>query len=438
MRLRWACFSSKRKLRVSLACGIDFGTSNSSAGFVQVGTPVLVKVEGDSTSIPSAIFYPAFGGNICFGGRAIESYVEGENGRLFRAIKSILGSSLINETTVAGGRRTKFTSILGSFLGHIKKTTEDQAGGPIENAVLGRPVFFVDGDPAADRIAQDQLMQVAHAQGFTHTEFQYEPIAAALDYEHSVEREEIALIADIGGGTSDFSIVRVSAERRNRPDRKQDILAYSGVHVGGTDLDYRLSLKQVMPHFGYQTPQKKRPELDLPNSYFHELAQWHRIAFLHTHKMEADLKHLRAIAAEPERVGRFLRVVHERAGHKVAGETENAKIRLSDDEYATMDLSYIDEGLVIGTSRALFEETVRAECAKIAACVDECMRRAGIRADAIDAVFLTGGSTSTPAVERACLLHTPGAKIVRGNKFASVGMGLAIDSALKFGEGSRR
>ena len=122
------------------------------------------------------------------------------------------------------------------------------------------------------------------------------------------------------------------AERRNRPDRKQDILAYSGVHVGGTDLDYRLSLKQVMPHFGYQTPQKKRPELDLPNSYFHELAQWHRIAFLYTHKMEADLKHLRAIAAKPERVGRFLRVVHERAGHKVAGETENAKIRLSDDE----------------------------------------------------------------------------------------------------------
>ena len=81
---------------MSPACGIDFGTSNSSAGFMRDGAPVLVKVEGDSTSIPSAIFYPAFGGNICFGGRAIESYVEGENGRLFRAIKSILGSSLIN------------------------------------------------------------------------------------------------------------------------------------------------------------------------------------------------------------------------------------------------------------------------------------------------------------------------------------------------------
>ena len=277
---------------MSTACGIDFGTSNSSAGFLQAGAPVLVKVEGESTSIPSAIFYSAFGGSICFGGRAIDAYVEGENGRLFRAIKSILGSSLVNETTVAGGKRTKFTAILGSFLGHIKKTTEEQAGAPIEQVVLGRPVFFVDSDAEADRIAQDQLMQVARAQGFKHIEFQYEPIAAALDYEHSVKGEEIALIADIGGGTSDFSIVRVSAVRRNGPDRKQDILSYAGVHVGGTDLDYKLSLKQVMPHFGYQTRQRKRPELDLPNGYFHELALWHRIAFLYTHKVEAELKHL--------------------------------------------------------------------------------------------------------------------------------------------------
>jgi hypothetical chaperone protein len=418
---------------VSPACGIDFGTSNSSAGFVRDGAPVLVKVEGESTSIPSAIFYPAFGGNICFGGRAIESYVEGENGRLFRAIKSILGSSLITETTVAGGKRAKFTAILGSFLGHIKKTTEEQAGAPIEQAVLGRPVFFVDGDAEADRTAQDQLMQVARAQGFKHIEFQYEPIAAALDYEHSVKGEEIALIADIGGGTSDFSIVRVSSERRNRPDRKQDILAYAGVHVGGTDLDYKLSLKQVMPHFGYQTRQRKRPELDLPNGYFHELALWHRIAFLYSHKVEAELKHLRAIAEEPEKIERFLRVVHERAGHRVAGETEKAKIGLSDNASATIDLTSIIEGLSIETSRALFEETIRAECAKIAACVEECIKSAGLRAEAIDAVFLTGGSTSTPAVEKACLLHTPRAKIVRGNKFASVGMGLTIDSGLKFG-----
>ena len=189
-----------------------------------------------------------------------------------------------------------------------------------------------------------------------------------------------------------------------------------------------------MPHFGYQTRQRKRPELDLPNGYFHELALSHRIAFLYTHKVEAELKHLRAIAEEPEKVERFLRVVHERAGHRVAGETEKAKIVLSDKASATIDLTSIVEDLSIETSRALFEETIRAECAKIAACVAECIKSAGLRAGDIDAVFLTGGSTSTPAVERACLLHTPQAKIVRGNKFASVGMGLTINSGLKFAQ----
>ena len=188
-----------------------------------------------------------------------------------------------------------------------------------------------------------------------------------------------------------------------------------------------------MPCFGYQTRQRKRPELDLPNAYFHELAQWHRIAFLYTHKVETDLKHLRAIADEPERLDRFLRVVHERAGHRVAGDVEMGKIRLSETENTAIDLSYVDDELLpIETSRVLFEDTVRTECAKIAACVDECIKSAGVSADAIDAVFLTGGSTSIPAIEKACLRHTPGAKIVRGNKFASVGMGLTIDSALKF------
>lgn len=397
------------------------------------GAPVLVPLEGESVTLPSAIFYPARGGALAFGRAAVDLYVEREEGRLFRAIKSILGSSLIHETTAAGGRRVAFTAILGRFLGHLKEKTERSAGRPVDSVVLGRPVFFVDDDEAADREAQRQLAEAAHAQGFSHVVFQYEPIAAALDYERRIEREEIALIADVGGGTSDFSIVKVSPQSRRKTDRKEDILADAGVHVGGTDLDYRLSLKQVMPLFGYQTRQKKRPELDLPGGAFHDLAQWHRIAFLYNSKTLGELKQLRAIAAEPDKVDRFMRVIGDRAGHRVAGDVEAAKIVLSEAETATIDLSYVEAALGATTSRRLFEETIGNECRKLSDCVAACLRSAGVGPDRISTVFFTGGSTSIPAVERACLAHTPGAKIVRGDKFASVGVGLTIDSGLKFG-----
>ncbi|HEY8065908.1 MAG TPA: Hsp70 family protein [Methylosinus sp.] len=420
---------------MSLACGIDFGTSNSSVGFMAGGEPTLVPLEGASVTIPSAIFYPAYNGSLSFGRAAIGLYIDRENGRLFRAIKSILGGSLIHETTAAGGRRVAFTAILGRFLHHLKDKTELCAGRSVESAVLGRPVFFVDDNETADRVAQDQLAAAAHAQGFKNVLFQYEPIAAALDYERRIEREEIALIADIGGGTSDFSIVKVSPRNRRKIERKDDILANAGVHVGGTDLDYRLSLKQVMPLFGYQTRQRKRPELDLPNGYFHDLAQWHRIAFLYNNKTLEELKQLRAIADEPEKVDRFVRAIDDRAGHRVAGDVESAKIILSDAATAMIDLAYIDETLRIETSRRLFEETIANECRKLSDCVAHCLKTAGVAAGDVDTVFFTGGSTSIPAIERACLAHTPRAKIVRGDKFASVGVGLTIDSGLKFGPG---
>ena len=191
-----------------------------------------------------------------------------------------------------------------------------------------------------------------------------------------------------------------------------------------------------MPLFGYQTRQRKRPELDLPNGYFHDLAQWHRIAFLYNNKSLEELKQLRAIADEPEKVDRFVRAIDDRAGHRVAGDVEAAKIVISDAATAMIDLAYIDEALQIETSRRLFEETIANECRKLSDCVAHCLKMAGVTAEEIGTVFFTGGSTSIPAIERACLVHTPRAKIVRGDKFASVGVGLTIDSGLKFGPGA--
>jgi hypothetical chaperone protein len=418
--------------KLSLPCGIDFGTSNSSVGFFRDGAPELARVEGEAATIPSAIFIPAHGGAAEFGRQAIESYVEGENGRLFRALKSILGGELIDEATPAGGKRVPFKAILGKFLRHLKSKAEAETGVEATNVVLGRPVHFVDDDAAADAHAEAQLAQIARAQGFSDVLFQYEPIAAALDYEQRIEREEIALIADIGGGTSDFSLVKVSPATHLKADRKDDILANSGVHVGGTNLDYRLSMKRVMPSFGYRTRQRARPELDLPGNFFFELAQWHRIVFLYNQKVLAELKHLRAIAEEPHKVERFVRAVHERYGHRVAGDVEGAKIEMSGTETAIVDLSYIEAELRIETTRRQFEGAIQNECEKITKSVEQCLAMAGIAPEQVDTVFFTGGSTSIPAIARACLAPVPHARVVRGDRFASVGVGLAIDAGLKF------
>src|ERR1700744_533799 len=230
-------------------CGLDFGTSNTTLGTLDGDLPVLAELEPGHTTIPSAIFYEVDGA-ILIGRKAIEAYVDGAPGRLMRSLKSVLGTSLIEETTRLGRQRVRFRDVIAYYLGAVKRRAEQATGRELRHVVHGRPVHFVDNAPDADRKAEQTLHDIARAIGFDQVTFQYEPIAAALDYARQIATEEVALIADIGGGTSDFSIVRLGPERHGKPDRPADILANEGVRIGGTDFDRQLSLGMVMPLFG--------------------------------------------------------------------------------------------------------------------------------------------------------------------------------------------
>ena len=162
--------------------------------------------------------------------------------------------------------------------------------------------------PDADRKAEQTLREIAREVGFDDVTFQFEPIAAALDYERQITTEEVALIADIGGGTSDFSIVRLGPQRHSKADRSADILANDGVRIGGTDFDRQLSLGVVMPLFGFGSPMK-RAGLDVPSSYFHDLATWSNINRMYDPRVAADIRQVRQEASEPELLDRLLRVV---------------------------------------------------------------------------------------------------------------------------------
>jgi hypothetical chaperone protein len=412
--------------------GIDFGTSNSTVAVIEDGRPRLVPLEEGEVTLPSAIFFNFEDNGTYFGRQAVGQYTDAVEGRLMRALKSVLGSSLVNEKTRLKARQIAFTDIIGMFIGHLKKQLDDHAGESVETVVLGRPVQFVDDDAQADAAAQAELERAARKQGFRHIAFQFEPIAAALDYEQTVTREELALIVDMGGGTSDFSIVRVSPERSGAADRKGDILANRGIHIGGTDFDRLLSLHHVMPHLGYLTPTKDGKR-NLPAGYFVDLATWQRINLLYTPKAMSDLRQIRFEAARPELLDRMIDVVEHRYGHAMASLVERAKIELTDKETATVRVDLTDAKFIAPIGRTGLEGTIRADVDRVRTTVAQTLSDAGLRPRDVTAVFLTGGSTAVPLARASILSLVPDASVVQGDVFGSVGAGLALDARRKFG-----
>lgn len=415
------------------ACGLDFGTSNSAIGLVQEGVPRLAPLEGDEALIPSAVFFDyETKGRVLFGAEAISTYVGQHDGRLMRALKSILASPLIDEKTALGSKMVPLTEVVEIFIRHLKTKAEAFAGEEISAVVHGRPVRFVERDDAADAKAERVLEAIAQRVGFRDVAFVYEPIAAAYHYEETVRAEETVLIADIGGGTSDFTVIRIGPERRALPDRSSDILANDGVRIGGTDFDSLLSLRSVMPLLGLGT-QLIEKNLPMPSSLYFELASWPTINFTYTFQNERMLLELVAGACEPEKVARLLKVIRERLGHRIAFAVEDAKIGLTDQTATLLPLPFIEQDLKAIATRPDFNDSIAAKTERLHATAAKCIRDAGLKRDAIQTVFFTGGSSRVPAVRDAIVRAAPAARIASGSDFLSVALGLTREAQKRFG-----
>lgn len=413
------------------ACGIDFGTSNSTVGWLRPDQQPLIALEDDKFTLPSVVFFNLEERRPVYGRLALHEYLEGYEGRLLRSLKSLLGSKLLKSETTVLGSALPFKEILGLFLGELKKRAEAVAGRPFEEVVLGRPVFFVDDDPQADREAADTLSEVAKKLGFKEVSFQYEPIAAAFDYESTIEREELVLIVDIGGGTSDFSLVRLAPERRAVADRQGDILATGGVHIGGTDFDKQLSLQGVMPLFGYGSRMKS--DAPMPTSTHLNLATWHTINAVYAQKAQLALKSMRYDILDPTGIDRLFKLIEQRAGHWLAMQVEDSKIALSETTQQRIDLSRIEAGLAADLDRDLFEGTIEPLLERVRGSIGALLADAGIAEEQVDTLFFTGGSSGIPALRRSVAAMLPNARQVEGNAFGSIGSGLAIEAHKRYG-----
>lgn len=413
------------------ACGIDFGTSNSTVGWWRPGQDPLIALEGEEPTLPSVVFFNLEERRPVYGRQALAEYLEGYEGRLMRSLKSLLGSKLLKSETTVLGSAMPFRDILGLFLGTLKTRAETAAGRSFEQVVLGRPVFFVDDDPQADREATEMLEAAARKLGFSEVSFQFEPIAAAFDYESRISREERVLIVDIGGGTSDFSLVRLSPERRVLDDRQADILATGGVHIGGTDFDKQLSLAGVMPLFGYGSRMKS--DAPMPTSTHLNLATWHTINAVYAPASQRALQSMRYDIVDPTGIDRLFSLIEQRAGHWLAMQVEQGKIELTEAERHVIDFARIEPQLQAELRRDDFDTAIEPLLERIGRSIDELLLAAGLARDGVDTVFFTGGSSAVPALRRCVASRLPGARQVEGNRFGSIGSGLAIEAHKRYG-----
>ena len=413
------------------ALGIDFGTSNSTVGWWRPEVEPLIELEDGKITLPSVVFFNVEERRPVYGRQALGEYLEGYEGRLMRSLKSLLGSKLLKSETTVLGSAMPFRDILGLFLGTLKTRAETAAGRSFEQVVLGRPVFFVDDDPQADREATEMLEAAARKLGFSEVSFQFEPIAAAFDYESRISREERVLIVDIGGGTSDFSLVRLSPERRVLDDRQADILATGGVHIGGTDFDKQLSLAGVMPLFGYGSRMKS--DAPMPTSTHLNLATWHTINAVYAPASQRALQSMRYDIVDPTGIDRLFSLIEQRAGHWLAMQVEQGKIELTEAERHVIDFARIEPQLQAELRRDDFDTAIEPLLERIGRSIDELLLAAGLARDEVDTVFFTGGSSAVPALRRCVASRLPGARQVEGNRFGSIGSGLAIEAHKRYG-----
>ena len=422
---------------------IDFGTSNSAVALPAGDGVRLVELEPGYPTMPTAVFYRADGTDPMaeperlYGRAAVAAYVEGIDGRLMRSMKSILGSSLVEQSTDVGhGRAVRFIDVVAGYLRELKRRAEAAAGAPLSRVVLCRPVFFVDDEPERDAAAQAALERAARSVGFQEISFQYEPIAAALDHERSADHEQLVLVADIGGGTSDFSLVRVGPERRGRADRRDDILANHGVHIAGTDFDRHVELAAILPLAGYRSLGPAKPgqaPREVPSKVYFDLATWHLINTVYAPARVLELRRMKDWYADPAHHRRLMVVLEERLGHALAAAAEQAKIDVALHGGAAVDLGQLEPGLAAVVSEPQAAGAIEADLARIVAAATDTARQAGVAPGDVEVLYFTGGSTGlTPLVDRIAA-GFPNARRVRGDRFASVAQGLGLHARAVYG-----
>src|SRR5665213_3060247 len=419
--------------------GIDFGTTNSSIALATPkGSVELVSFPTATASIESfrSILYleqHKHAGRTQIksytGPSGIEHYLEAEHkGRLIQSLKSYLTSRTLTGTEVFG-RRYSIEDLISRILTDLRLRAEQQFGQPIRHATVGRPVRFVGADSMDDdNFALQRLREAFTLAGFESVDFEMEPIAAAYSYESTLDHDELILIGDFGGGTSDFSLLHVGPGVRKRGRAAQDLLGNSGLGLAGDAFDARIVRKLVSPALGADSLARSLNKLlpAVPAWIYANLERWHYLSFLKTRNVNQILKSARANALEPEKIEALLTLIDEDLGYQLHQAVQRLKIDLSQNESAQFYFRDGSMDIQAGVTRTDFESWITEELQSIEQCVDGLLETTGIDAKTVDRVFLTGGTSFVPSVRRIFESRFTAERVRTGNEFTSVARGLAL------------
>ena len=428
--------------------GIDFGTTNSSVALATKGSPVRLASfsfgGGETPSFRSVLYFEQTKTpsgtkrtHSLAGPAAIERYLEADDkGRLIQSLKSHLPSRLLAGTEVFG-RHYRLENLISRMLADLRKSAEEQFGIPVRHAIVGRPVRFVGADTSDDDdFAVTRLREAFALAGFEQVDFELESVAAAYSYETTLDHDEQILIGDFGGGTSDFSLLRVGPGVRRRGRTPQDLIGNNGVGVAGDAFDARIVRKLVSPALGSNSEARSLNKIltAVPAWIYANLERWHYLSFLRTNNVRQILKSAHVRALEPEKIAALIAIVEQDLGYQLHQAVQRVKFELSRSHRAEFAFREGGLDLRIPVTRSEFETWIDEELRAIAGSVDSLLQNTGIGVKEVDRVFLTGGTSFVPSVRRIFETRFGKDRVQGGNEFTSVARGLA----LRAGEADRR
>jgi hypothetical chaperone protein len=377
--------------------GLDFGTTNTALARVREdGTSELCVLDppaSDPHVLRSLLYFSRVARGFVVGQRAIDEYLaEDMQGRLIQSIKTFLADESFQETWIHD-RLWTLEELIAELFRHVRVAVRRIVADDVA-LVVGRPAIFAER-PEREALARQRVARAAARAGFPQVTFEYEPIAAGRAYAATLTRPELALIADLGGGTSDFTVMRL------RPAGEgADILATGGVQIGGDTFDAAIMTRRLARHFGAGSTYRSihDAELPFPAHLTAQLGRWHQVTFLRGRRTRDLLERIRASTDDPDAIDRLEALIEGNHAFALFEAIEHAKSALS--AAAETRIHFRGGGIVIDEvlTRADFEALIAPDVARVAGCLESVLARAALVPSAIDAVFLTGGSAQVPAM----------------------------------------
>ena len=435
------------------AVGIDFGTTNSSVALAGADGAVRFAqfaAPGGLTASSRSLLYlqrqntrPGKPVRVWSGPEAIARHLEHDpfdddvQGRLIQSLKSYIAARTFNGTEIFG-RHYRVEDLLAKMLTDLRVRASEAFGTEVTRAVAGRPVWFVNADTEADNAFAEERLRAAFLQaGWTDVSFALEPVGAAHSYAAGLSGNaaagDLLLVGDFGGGTTDFSLVRIGGA-----GKPHTVLRSTGVGLAGDAFDARIVRYAVAPAFGFGSVERAQPGVPdkripaLPAWMYTSLERWHLLSFLQTRQTMELLRTAEMRAAEPKKIAALRTLVQRDLGYRLHGAVQRAKIALSHEQRT--ELVFREEGLNVHVeiTRAELEDWIAPELGRIQVSLDALLAEAGVEASAVRHVFLTGGTSLVPAVRRVFTAGFPGARMEQGEVFTSVAHGLAHLAAASF------